>query len=91
MSNTCKDCVAWLLGGCDGESDLCGPERDSLIAEARQSAERGGHVLTDFVHVKGRPVWQAECTRCRQSASINLDPSPGEAGVYGEAVTAACR
>jgi len=90
MSNMCKDCVAWLLGGCR-TAEYCRPERECLIETAREAAERGGHVLAEFIHVKGRPVWQAECTRCGQSVGINLDPSPDEACVYGEVVTAACQ
>jgi hypothetical protein len=90
MSNKCKDCVAWLLGGC-GTAEYCRPERECLIEEARDLAERGGHMLTEFVHVKGHPIWQAECTRCGQSVDINLDPEPDEACVNGDVLTVACR
>ncbi len=90
MGNKCKDCVAWLLGGC-GTAEYCRPERECLIEEARQLAEGGGHALAEFVHMKGRPVWQAECTRCGQLVGINLDPAPDEPCVYGEVLTAACQ
>ncbi len=90
MSNMCKDCVAWLLGGC-GTGEYCRPEAECFMEEARQSAEQSGHILAEFVHKKGWPVWEARCTRCGQLAGINLDPSPGEACLYGEALTAGCQ
>jgi hypothetical protein len=89
MKKVCKDCVVWLLSGC--RTDFCLPEREPLMEKARQSAEQGGHTLTEFVKLKGRPIWQARCARCGWLAAINLDPSPNEACIYGEAVVVSCR
>jgi hypothetical protein len=89
MKNTCKDCVVWLLTGC--RTDFCRPEREWLVEEARQSAEQRGHTLIEFVKLKGRPIWQARCTHCGRLVAINLDPSPNESCIYGEAVTVNCQ
>jgi hypothetical protein len=84
----CKDCVVGLLGACG--TDYCGPERTALIEEAQRSAEQRGHTLAEFVKVKDYPIWQARCVRCGRLAAINLDPSPDEADIYGEALTVVC-
>ena len=85
---SCKDCVAMgLLGVCD---DYCYEERQVLTDQARQSAEQRGHTLTEFIKVKDYAIWEARCVRCGQQATINLDPPPNGADVYGEATTTAC-
>jgi hypothetical protein len=85
---SCKDCVAMgLLGVCD---DYCREERQVLTDQARQSAEQRGHTLTEFIKVKDYAVWEARCVHCGQQATINLDPPPNGADVYGEATTATC-
>lgn len=89
MKKVCRDCVVWLLSGC--RTDFCWPEREPLMQKARQSAEQGGHTLTEFVKLKGHPIWQAQCARCGRLAAINLDPSPNEACIYGEVFTVNCR
>jgi hypothetical protein len=84
----CKDCVAMgLLGVCD---DYCVEERQVLTDQARQSAEQRGHTLTEFFKVKDYAIWKARCVHCGQQATINLDPPPNGADVYGEATTTAC-
>ena len=84
----CKNCLVGLFGGC--RLDYCSAEREGLIEEAEQSAERHGHALAAFIKVRDYPIWQARCIRCGRSAAINLDPAQGEPDVYGEAVTADC-
>ena len=84
----CKDCVVGLFGACG--IDHCRQEREALIEQARRLAEQHGHTLAEFVKVKSYAIWQARCVRCGQSAAINLNPSPNEPDVYGEAVTTNC-
>jgi hypothetical protein len=85
---TCRGCVAGLFGVCG--TDYCAPEREGLIEEAVRRSEQRGHTLTPFRQVKGRPVWDAECTRCGLSATICLNPAPGEPDIYGDAITQDC-
>ena len=84
----CKGCVADVLGAC--QEDFCRPEREALAEEAERRARNLGHVLGDFVKSKGCPVWQALCIHCNKPVIIDLDPAPGQADIYGEAVVTAC-
>jgi hypothetical protein len=84
---TCKDCVANLFSRC---TDYCRPERDGLIAEARQRAEQQGHALGEFVKVERYAIWRATCVRCGQSVAVALDPAPGELDISGEALLSPC-
>ena len=84
----CKKCAVGLLGACS--LDYCQNEREALIDQARQAAEREGHTLSSFEKVKDYPIWQATCSQCGQMAAINLDPPTGEPDVYGGAVSEAC-
>lgn len=84
----CKGCVADVLGICQG--DFCRAEREALIEEAERRARQLGHALSDFVKSKGCPVWRARCIHCDEPVAINLDPAPGEAAIYGEAVETGC-
>jgi len=84
----CRDCVVGLLGVCG--VDYCRQEREVLIEQARQAAERRGHSLTEFVKVRNYPIWEALCVRCGRLAAINLDPVPNEADIYGEALAVNC-
>lgn len=84
----CKGCVAELLGAC--REDFCRAEREALIEEAERRARQHGHALGEFVKSKGCPVWRALCIHCGKPVLINLDPVPGEADIYGEALFANC-
>lgn len=89
MAVRCRDCVGRLLMACRG--DLCRTERLCLIEEVNRRAIQLRHHLSDFVKVKGHPVWRAECSRCGRAALITIDPEPGQPMVHGEATVVACR
>jgi hypothetical protein len=84
----CKNCVVGILGVCSFE--YCRTEREVLLEQALELTGQGGHTLSEFVKVKGYPIWQAHCLHCRQSVAINLDPRPGERDVSGRAISAPC-
>ena len=88
MTKRCKGCTVGMFGACS--LDYCYGERQGLIEEAQRFAQERGHVLSEFVKVKGYPVWQAQCARCGASAAIRLDPEPNEPEVYGHALSADC-
>lgn len=84
----CKDCVAGLLGPCEG--DLCRHEREALVEQARCRAEENGHALGEFSKVRDYAVWEARCERCACVATVRLDPSVGQESVCGDALCLAC-
>lgn len=84
----CKHCVVGLFGACAGE--YCAAERAGLVEQAQLAAQEHGHELGEFVQLKCRPDWEARCTRCGKVVGIRLDPAPGEADLYGEAVREGC-
>jgi hypothetical protein len=86
--SSCKDCVAHLLGACDG--DYCAPERVSLQENAAYLAAQGGHTLSDFVQDKGRPLWRAHCQHCGLEIACTLDPEPGHPDIFGPLLDTPC-
>lgn len=84
----CKDCVVGMLGACGG--DYCAAERAGLIEQAQAAAEQRGHVLGEFVKLKGRPMWEARCRRCGRTATICLDPEEAGQDLTGPALVEAC-
>ena len=61
-----------------------------MIEQAQHSAEQRGHALSEFVKVKGYPIWEARCVRCGRLAAVCLDPEPNEHDVYGDALSIDC-
>ena len=88
MNKRCRDCVVGLLGACG--ADYCRSERQSLIEDARWTAEGRGHQLDPFEKLDGQAVWQARCVRCGRGVTVRLDPAPGERDLAGEAVEVNC-
>jgi hypothetical protein len=85
---TCKECVALLLGACDG--DFCAAERIALAESVERAAARGGHDLSPFVKERGRPMWHTTCTHCGLTASYTLDPEPGTPAIFGSLLDTPC-
>ena len=85
----CKNCIVGILSVCS--LDYCRPEREALLERALELATRGEHTLGEFAKVDDYPIWQARCVHCGRGVSVNLDPAPGKAAVYGEAAMLRCR
>jgi hypothetical protein len=84
----CKDCVVGLFGSCAG--DYCAAERAGLVEQAQLAAELHGHALGEFAKVKGRPTWEARCTRCGRTATVCLDPECAGRDLSGPALSEGC-
>ncbi len=84
----CRDCVVGVFGACGG--DYCAAERAGLIEQAQVAAEQRGHVLGEFVKVKGKPTWEARCRRCGRIAAICLDPEGPGQDLSGPALVDPC-
>lgn len=59
-----------------------------LKIEARQAAQRRGHMLSQFVTSGGRTF--AVCRRCQKSVEVNGKPAANEIDIGGEAVASNC-
>jgi len=85
---TCRNCVAQLLGACDG--DYCHAERVGLIEQVERLAADRGHTLSPFEKTKGHPLWTAHCEVCGLQVMYTLDPEPGVMAIHGDLIESDC-